>query len=336
MVSIGKIRIRRIIDHHLLPPTYEAVVKGPAFGAQVSQPILKHPLISTVLPGSGGGVSVSHKSVAVFITQNVAVSDSVNRVVTPGVLGISYTQTSFTFESYTVAGTALAKSLTENISITEPLSVQRSKTRVLFDEVPDNSESSETTTIERGKTRALAETTTITESLTVETGIQKTLIESPAISDSVAIQVQKRRALPAEDVGIEDIITRVRPTIDLALAETETITDSVNITVIKATGTHVTKGLTENVVIAENAVFQSAITRALATELVPVTETVEKTVTVLYVSYSNLSYTSLSYSATDTTRRLEKTIIETEEESHTVRISTTKNRGLTETTVIVG
>jgi hypothetical protein len=107
MPSIGNIVVKRIIEHKLLPPVYEPIVKGPSVTLEQSQPV-PH-LVTPSLIGAGGESPKAHKEVLKFISQTVALSESINRVKVSGVVGISYTQTSFTFESYTIAGVALTK-----------------------------------------------------------------------------------------------------------------------------------------------------------------------------------------------------------------------------------
>jgi hypothetical protein len=339
MVVIGKIKISREIKKRLLPPVYEPIVKGPTFTPVVEAPLYSH-APPTLMPGGGGGAGgpPGAKAVHVVLSESVTVGGgSVNRTVTlgPGVGPTSYTSLSYTFSSYTIAGVSATKTLVETVDITEPLSVQRAKTRVLFDVVPDNSESSETVNIQTTKARALAETDAIAELLTLETTIAKSLIETDAISEAVAIQHEKRRVLAAEDVGIEDILERARPTILAPLEDTEIITDAVAITVTYATGTHVTKSLTETETIADAVTAVKAKTRALEAETITVLESLTKETTTQFVSFTATSFTTISFTTEGEARRVERAIVETEEISDAVRIQTSKNRGLTEIVHII-
>ena len=99
--------------------------------------------------------------------------------------------------SYTlVAGAARTKTLTENISITEPLAVQRVKTRRIFEDSPQLTELSATLTIERTKARALAQTNLIGETLTVipQTKISQTLTETNDITETVTTLKEVKRS----------------------------------------------------------------------------------------------------------------------------------------------
>ena len=126
MPSIGNIVVKRITEHRLLPPVYEPVVKGPTFTLEQSQPV-PHLVVPSLI-GAGGESPKPHKEAIKFITQNVIVGPgTVNRVKVSGIVGISYTQTSFTFTSYTIAGIAVTKALSDTTTITEPLSVRRIK-----------------------------------------------------------------------------------------------------------------------------------------------------------------------------------------------------------------
>ena len=155
MPSIGNIVVKRITQHRLLPPVYEPIVKHAVLQVVTELQRIHHALPSLI--GAGGQSPKPHKEVFKTISQSVTVAPgTVNRIKTAGVVGHSYTQASFTFDSYTlVAGAAISKTLTENISITEPLAVQRIKTRRIFEDAPELTELSSTLSIERTKARPL-------------------------------------------------------------------------------------------------------------------------------------------------------------------------------------
>jgi hypothetical protein len=338
MVVIGKIKISREIKKRLLPPVYEPVVKGPTFTPVVEAPLFSHAPPTLMQGGGGAPGAPGGKAVHVVINEAVTVgAGSVARTVTLGTVGISYTSTSFTLDSFTVVVGVITKALSETVTITEPLSVTRSKTRVLFEEVPDNSESSDTVTIETTKVRAISETVDITESVEqrVATKISKQIADTVDIIEAATTYKAANRALATETVEESDDVGFVSPTLLRTLSETEEISDSVAIEITYASG-HIFRELIENTTVSDSASVRVTKVRALATETIATAEIVSRETTTLFVSYMTTSFTSLSYTATETVRRVEKLLLESEEISDTVRIETTKARGLVETVDIVG
>jgi hypothetical protein len=333
MPSIGNIVVKRIIEHKLLPPVYEPVVKGPTFALEQSQPV-PH-LIAPSLVAAGGQSPKPHKEVVKFISQTVVVAPgTVNRIKTSGVVGHSYTQTSFTFESYTlIAGAPKSKTLTENISITEPLAVQRVKKRRLFEDSPQLTELSATLTIERTKARALAQTAIIGESLTLitQTKISQTLTETNDISESLT-KVKDSKRSRTDTVSESGDVAITLPGVKLSLTETEEISDSVVREITYAIG-HIANELIEDVSINEAVTATITKTRA-AVETVELADNLTGLLTTGITSYTYTSFTSQSYRIF-TELRGERLLEETVDESHTVRTQMTKNRSASETTQII-
>jgi hypothetical protein len=336
MVVIGKIKISREIKKRLLPPVYEPVVKGRTFTPVLEAPIFSHapPTLMQGGSGAGGGAGVGGRNIVRSLTENVTIGGgSVNRVVSPGAaLGVSYSQTSFTFTSYTiVGGVAAVKTLTESITITEPLAVTRSKSRVIGDS--DVSESSEVVIEQRTKTRGLTETVDITDAISEHpaTAKKKLLAETVDITEDAARVKDRKIALDTETVEQSDDVVYERPGLTITLVETEEITDAVVFEITYASG-HIPKDITENVAVSELVTAVVAKARALV-ETDPISDNVIRTVTITLTSYTDTSFTQDSYTVIV---RNEFGLIETEEISDTVRIALTKNRGLTETVDIVG
>jgi hypothetical protein len=326
MPSIGNIVVKRIIEHKLLPPVLEPIVKGPALAVEQAADIARH-IVGLMPPGGKGGGQI--KQSAHGISQTVVISDSVVRVKVSGVTGISFTQTSFTFTSYTITGAPVTKSLSDTITISEPLTVQRAKTRVISDS--DATETSETLDIVRTKTRALAETDVISEAVVAvpQTNIRQTLSETDAISESIATFKESKR-LQTETVSESGTVDLLLPGIVKALSESVTIGEGVIFEVTHAGGTNITKTLDETTPISDVMDRQSGITRAFV-ETITMSEGISKTVVTTSISFTDTSFTDTSYGITV---RAEYTLVETTEESHTVRMALTKNRGITESVTI--
>jgi hypothetical protein len=334
MPSIGNIVVKRISQHRLLPPVYEPIVKGLALKVEQVAEIVHHALPSLI--GAGGQSPKPHKEVFKTISQSVVVgAGAVNRIKTSGVVGHSYTQASFTFESYTlVAGAARAKTLTENISITEPLAVQRVKTRRIFEDAPELTELSATLTIERTKARALSQTELIDETLTVlpHTAIRQTLSETNDITESVTTVKESKRSR-VETVSESGDVTITLPGVKLSITETEEISDSVVRQITYAIG-HIANELIEDVSISDAVSPTITKTRA-ALGIVPLADNLTGLVTTGITSYTFTSFTSQSYRIF-TELRTEKILVQTVDESHTLRIAKTKNRSVpTQTTEII-
>jgi hypothetical protein len=318
MPSIGNIVVKRIIEHKLLPPVYEPIVKGPSVTLEQSQPV-PH-LVTPSLIGAGGESPKAHKEVLKFISQTVALSESINRVKVSGVVGISYTQTSFTFESYTIAGVAVTKSLSETITITEPLSVQRSKKRVVTDS--DASELSETLTAARRKARALTQSTGIAETLTIAAPTLRELIETQTVSDSVVAVKSSRRTL-VQSEALDDNVAILLPGIRNVLVETVSILEALEAEVTHVGGLNITKSLSDTINISEAAITRrTAFYRALA-QSIALGDSLVKLL-LARRSYSR-SFTLISYTSS---ARAEKSLSEFVGESHTLRMALTKNRNL--------
>ena len=324
MPSIGNIVVKRIIEHKLLPPVFEPILRGPALAVEQIADVARH-MVGLMPPGGKG--AGQRKESAHGISQTIVVSDSVTKVKTPGITGISFTQTSFTFTSYTITGVAVTKSLSDTLTISEPLTVQRSKTRVIADS--DATETSETLDIVRTKTRALAETDVISEAVTgiPQTNVRQTLSETDAISESIATFKESKR-LQTETVSESGDVTLTLPGVIKTLSESVTISDGVVFEITHPGGTNITKTLDETTPISDTMDRQSGLLRALA-QTITISENVVKLITTR-TSWTD-SYTLLSYS---TAVRSVQALTETEEESHTVRITLTKNRGITESVTI--
>jgi hypothetical protein len=329
MVSIGKIVVKREIKRHLIPPAYEPMVRGPSLAVE-QVPTIVHQAPPSLM--AAGGSSIHFKQVVQGLTQNVTISENVARVKTPGVTGISYTQTSFTFTSYTITGVAVTKSLSDTITITEPLAVQRAKTRVIADS--DLTEASETLDIVRTKTRALAETETVSDAVvkSPETRAAKTLAESITISEGVTTVKESKRSR-TETISESGDVAITLPGFRALLTEDVTISDSVIREITYAAG-HNARELIETVTVSEGVTATTAKKRAF-TESVPVSENLVRVVTIAITSFMDDSFTSISYTIF-TEARIERALVETEEESHTVRIILTKARGITENVTIIG
>jgi hypothetical protein len=326
MPSIGNIVVKRIIEHKLLPPVYEPVTKGPTFSLEQSQPV-PH-LVPPSLIGAGGESPKPHKEVFKFITQSVTVgAGTVNRVKVSGVVGISYTQTSFTFTSYTIAGIAVTKSLSQSITITEPLSVRRSKTRRLSPEI-DLAELSHTLQVARTKRRAIPQTQIISDTLTasVSTQTQQTLTETSIISESVT-KIKASRRLKTETVSESGDVSMLRPGIAKALSQTVSISDGVVFEVTHGAGINIVKTLSQTTNISESLARIVGLRRALAQAIAITENLIQLIITVR--SYSN-SFSLTSYTSSYRPRR---TLTETVEESHTLRKVLTKKRSLPAQTV---
>ena len=98
MPSIGNIVVKKIAEHKLVPPTYEPIVKHAVQQVVTELQRIHHALPSLI--GAGGQSPKPHKEVFKTISQTVVIgAGSVNRIKTAGVVGHSYTQASFTFES---------------------------------------------------------------------------------------------------------------------------------------------------------------------------------------------------------------------------------------------
>jgi hypothetical protein len=334
MPSIGNIVVKRISENRLLPPVSAPIVKGPSVQVLQEAQIVHHAPPS--LMGAGGESPKPHKEVFKFISQSVVVgAGTVNRIKTAGVVGHSYTQTSFTFESYTlVAGAVRSKTLTENISITEPLAVQRVKTRRIFEDAPELTELSTTLNIERTKARALVQTEPIDETLTVlpHTIVRQTLTETNDITGSVTTVKEVKRSR-VESISESGDVAMTLPGVKLSLIETEEISDSVVKEITYAVG-HIATELIEDVSITDAVVPTITKTRA-AVETIDLADNLTGLVTTGITSYTFTSFTSQSYTIF-TELRTEKVLDETVGESHTVRTQTTKNRSaITETTEII-
>ena len=329
MPSIGNIVVKREKLHKLLPPVSAPIVKGPTFPVVIAPEIVSPPQ-SMILPGGKGALPGGIKSVIRGITQSVIVAaGSVTRIKISGIVGISYTQTSFTFTSYTIGGAVLTKSLTENISITEPLTVRRAKTRRLSDS--DATEISESTTIERVKARALTETSTIGAGVLhgeVTTGIARELVETQNISDTVVAVKETKRTLLESD-ALDDNVAIILPGVRMSLVETVPIVEDLDFELTHAGGVNITKSLSDSTTISDSQSRALTNVRTLATQTVSISESLTKEITAK-VSFTS-SYTDLSYTSAT---RPEKSIIELVEESHTVRISLTKKRSITDIVII--
>lgn len=334
MPSIGNIVVKRISQHRLLPPVYEPIVKHAVQQVVTELQRIHHALPSLI--GAGGESPKPHKEVFRTISQTVAVgAGAVNRIITRGVVGHSYTQTSFTFDSYTlVAGAARAKTLTENISITEPLAVQRVKTRRIFEDAPELTELSATLTIERTKARSLVQTDLIDETLTVlpHTIVRQTLTETNDITESVTTVKEVKRSR-TDTVSESGDVTLELPGVKLSLIETEDISDSVVREITYAIG-HIANELVEDIAISDAVSPTITKTRA-ALETVPLADNLTGLLTTGITSYTFTSFTSTSYTIF-TELRTVKLLVETVDESHTLRIAKTKNRSVpTQTTDII-
>ena len=91
MPNIGNIVVKRISQHRLLPPVYEPIVKHAVLQVVTEVQRIHHALPSLI--GAGGQSPKPHKEVFKFITQSVSIAPgAVNRIITRGVVGHSYTQ----------------------------------------------------------------------------------------------------------------------------------------------------------------------------------------------------------------------------------------------------
>jgi hypothetical protein len=321
MPSIGNIVVKRIIEHKLLPPVYEPIVKGPTFSLQQSQPV-PH-LVAPSIVGAGGESPKPHKEVFKFISQSVAVSaGTVSRVKVSGVVGISYTQTSFTFTSYTIAGIAVIKTLSQTITITEPLSVRRSKTRRLSPEI-DLAELSHTLQVARTKKRAISETRVISETVTrsVTTQRQKTITEINTIAESVT-KIKQSKRLQVETVTESGSVAVSLPGISKTLTESISVSDALVFEVTRAGGINITKALSDTISISESITRRIAFRRTLS-QSIALAESLSKII-LTRRSYSR-SFTLISYTSV---ARPEKSLIEVTGESHTLRMALTKKRNV--------
>jgi hypothetical protein len=329
--SIGNIVVKREILHKLLPPVSAPIVKGPSMAVQVAPEIVTSPL-SMMPPGGKGGGRIKEVHNAIF--QSVAVSDSVTRVKTIGLVGKSFTQARFTTTGYTVLGAAITKSLaTETITISEPLAVQRSKSRVLADS--DLTEASESTTLQLAKARTLTtETITIGDNVTTQTPIFRDLIETETISDGVVVAVKESKRTLVENDALDDNVAITLPGIRMTLVEDVPILEDLDFEVTHPGGVNITKSLGDTTTIGEANARVVANKRTLATETVTISEDVIKTVRIQTTSFTD-SFTTTSY-AIYFESRVEKSLEELTEESHTVRMVLTKARGLSDTVTIIG
>jgi hypothetical protein len=352
MPSIGNIVVKREKLHKLLPPVTKPIVKGPTFPL-LQAPEIVSPPQGIILPGGKGAAGA--KEVWRGITQTVVVGPGiVTRTKVSGLVGISYTQLSYTVMSYTLLGAQVTKSLSDTLTISEPLAVQRVKGRSIFEDSPELTELSFTLNNERTKSRTLAAQTNVIIDLVqtvVTTGAFKELTETLTVSDSVTAQTTKRRALATQSVPVSESVIIFREETESytgdsftnasyvvgisarrSLTETVAISDLVEAEVSYLIGVHKTKTLTQNVSISEGVV--ASITKArLVSETVPVIENLTKLTSVVRTSFSGLRFTNTGYTARV---RNVKTINETTEESHTVRIALTKNRAISESVTIIG
>jgi hypothetical protein len=327
MPSIGNIVVKRIIEHKLLPPVYESVTKGPTFTLEQSQPV-PH-LVPPSLIGAGGQSPKPHKEVFKFITQSVTVgAGTVNKVKVSGIVGISYTQTSFTFVSYTIAGVAISKSLSQTITITEPLAVQRRKARRLSPEI-DLAELSHTLKVARTKTRAITQSTIISENLTaaVSTKTEKILTETNAITESLTRPKQSKRS-QLETVSESGDVSISLPGISRSLTQSISISDAVSFVVTHPGGINIAKTLSEIVNISDSIIRRLQNYRAL-TQIIVLADSVVKLIVTSRRSFSR-SFTLVSFTAT---ARAEKSLFESIAESHTLRMALTKKRSVPAQTV---
>jgi hypothetical protein len=99
-------------------------------------------------------------------------------------------------------------------------------------------------------------------------------------------------------------------------------------------GVNITKSLGDTTTIGEANARVVANKRTLATETVTISEDVIKTVRIQTTSFTD-SFTTTSY-AIYFESRVEKSLEELTEESHTVRMVLTKARGLSDTVTIIG
>ena len=352
MPSIGNIVVKRINLHKLLPPVSIPIIKGPTFPVVIAPEIVRPPL-SVILPGGKGGEGI--KEVWRGITQTVIVAPgSVTRTKVSGVVGISYTQLSYTAMSYTLLGAQVSKGLSDTLTITEPLAVQRQKGRSIFEDSPELTQLSSTLNNERTKNRALAaQTNLVSDSVqtVVSTGAFKDLTESLTVSDTVTAQTTKRRAVATQSVPVSESVvivlqetqsytgqsyTNLSYVVGISaprsLTETVAISDLLEAEVTYLVGAHKTRALTENTSISGTVI--AAVTKArLLTQTVPVSENLTKLTVSTRTSFSGLRFTNTGYTARV---RNVKTLNEIVEESHTVRIVLTKNRGLSESVTIIG
>lgn len=335
MPSIGNVVVKREKPHKLLPPVSKPIVKGPTMALELAPEIVTSPQ-SMILPGGKGALPGGIKEVIKGLTQTVVVAPGiVNKIKVSGVVGISYTQTSFTFESYTIAGAPISKGLIENISIAEPLAVRRIKTRKLFEDSPQLTELSATLTIERTKARALAQTQIIDEALTVlpQTSITQTLTETDSISDSLTT-VKDSKRLHAETVSESHDVNLELPGVKFTLTELVDVSDAIVKEITYAAG-HFARDLIEDIVTSD-AVTTTITKTRLLTESEPLADNVTKLSSIGITSFTDISYTTLSYTIFTEVRN-ENELEETTEESHTVRIAQrTKNRSVpVQTTEII-
>lgn len=322
MPSIGNIVVKRIIEHKLLPPVYEAITKGPTFALEQWQAI-RH-LIPPSLLGAGGESPKPHKEVFKFITQSVTISaGTVNRVKVSGVVGISYTQTSFTFESYTIApGVVAIKTLSDTLTITEPLTVRRSKSRRLAPEI-DLAELSHTMSVRRTKGRAIPDTTIISESVSasVTTQTQQTLTETTLLTELLT-KLKESKRLHVDTVSESGSVNRTLPGITKTVSESVSVSDGLTFEVTHVGGINITKTLSDSIDLSETITRQSTTVRTVLESIALADNVVQLIITVR--SYSN-SFSLTSYTSSFRPRR---TITETVQESHTVRMALTKRRSV--------
>ena len=319
MPSIGNVVVKRVIKHKLLPPVYERIVKGPTHVLEQSQPI-PH-LVTPSIIGAGGESPKPHREVFKFITQSLAINDAVVKIKTSGVVGISYTQTSFTFESYTISGNAVTKALaTQSTTITELLTVRKATKRLLIETAA--TQLSETTTIRRTKTRALAETRSISDSVSVAAPTLRTLVETQPLSDSVVAVKTKARAL-VQTTATDDNVAMLLPGIRMNLIETIAILEDLQAEVTHAGGTNIFKSLSESITLSELIAKALRKYRSIA-ETIALADNVIKLIVTTRKSFTS-SFTPISFTST---ARAEKILTESVGESHTLRMALTKFRSV--------
>jgi hypothetical protein len=326
MTSIGNIVVKRLNLHKLLTPISKPIVKGPTYPLQLAAEIVSAAQ-SLILPGGKGALPGGIKEVIRGLVQTVIVSPgSVTKIKVSGLVGISYTQTSFTFESYTISGAPKSKGLIENISIAEPLAVTRIKRRSLFEDSPQLTELSHTLTLERTKARSLAQTEIIDEALTAltQTSLTQTLTETDTISDSLTTLKESKR-LHAETVSESHDVSIEVPGIQQTLTELIDVSDAIVKEITYAVG-HIARDLIEDIVTSDAVTTTITKARAL-TEIEPLADNVTRQVAIGISSFTEISFTTTSYTIFTEVRGL-KLLDETTEESHTVRIELTKNRAV--------
>jgi hypothetical protein len=329
MPSIGNIVVKRIIERKLLPPVSLPIIKGPTFPVVIAPEIVSPPQ-GIILPGGKG--AAHFKEVVQGISQNVIVGGgSVTRTKVSGVVGVSYTQLSYTSMSYTLLGAQVTKSLSDTLTITEPLAVKRVKGRSIFEDAPELTELSSTLDIGRTKARALAQTEAITDLIEglVTTGVFKELSETVSVSDSVVAVKESKRTLVQSD-ALDDNVAIILPGVRMTLTETIAVLEDLDFELTHAGGVNITKSLSDSTTISDSQSRALTNVRTLATQTVSIGESLTKEITAK-VSFTS-SYTDISYTSAT---RPEKSLTEVVEESHTVRMALTKNRGVPTQTIII-